>query len=138
MWIEELKKDDEIIAYRFAERFEDPYTKKIRKISICSKKNTTAIRKEMPALLQKKFEKIVKPLPETDKFTFAELTEKWLEMVSTTQKTSTFRASKTRVKDLNLYIGDYSLTSLNAIILNELLIQLLSVNKRSTVELKRI
>ena len=105
MWIEEIKKNDEIFAYKFVERFEDPYTKKEKKISIRSKKNTPAIRKEMPALLQKKFERIVKPLPETDKITFADLSEKWLELVSATQKPSTLRTSKTRVKDLNSYIG---------------------------------
>ena len=137
MWIEEIKKNDEIFAYKFVERFEDPYTKKEKKISIRSKKNTPAIRKEMPALLQKKFERIVKPLPETDKFTFAELTEKWLELVSATQKPSTLRTSKTRVKDLNSYIGSYSVQSLNSIILNELIIELLKINKHSTVEIKR-
>lgn len=137
MWIEELKKNDEIIAYRFAERFEDPYTKKSKKISICSKKNTPAIRKEMPALLQKKYEEVVKPLPETDKITFAELAEKWLELVGATQKPSTLRTSKTRVKDLNYYIGSYSVQSLNSIVLNELIIELLKINKHSTVEIKR-
>lgn len=137
MWIEEIKKNDEIFAYKFVERFEDPYTKKEKKISIRSKKNTPAIRKEMPALLQKKFERIVKPLPETDKITFAELAEKWLELVSATQKPSTLRTSKTRVKDLNSYIGSYSVQSLNSIVLNELIIELLKINKHSTVEIKR-
>lgn len=137
MWIEEIKKNDEIFAYKFVERFEDPYTKKEKKISIRSKKNTPAIRKEMPALLQKKFERIVKPLPETDKITFADLSEKWLELVSATQKPSTLRTSKTRVKDLNSYIGSYSVQSLNSIILNELIIELLKINKHSTVEIKR-
>lgn len=137
MWIEEIKKNDEIFAYKFVERFEDPYTKKEKKISIRSKKNTPAIRKEMPALLQKKFERIVKPLPETDKITFADLSEKWLELVSATQKPSTLRTSKTRVKDLNSYIGSYSVQSLNSIVLNELIIELLKINKHSTVEIKR-
>lgn len=137
MWIEEIKKNDEIFAYKFVERFEDPYTKKEKKISIRSKKNTPAIRKEMPALLQKKFERIVKPLPETDKITFAELAEKWLELVAATQKPSTLRTSKTRVKDLNSYIGSYSVQSLNSIVLNELIIELLKINKHSTVEIKR-
>lgn len=137
MWIEEIKKNNEIFAYKFVERFEDPYTKKEKKISIRSKKNTPAIRKEMPALLQKKFERIVKPLPETDKITFADLSEKWLELVSATQKPSTLRTSKTRVKDLNSYIGSYSVQSLNSIILNELIIELLKINKHSTVEIKR-
>lgn len=137
MWIEEIKKNDEIFAYKFVERFEDPYTKKEKKISIRSKKNTPAIRKEMPTLLQKKFERIVKPLPETDKITFADLSEKWLELVSATQKPSTLRTSKTRVKDLNSYIGSYSVQSLNSIILNELIIELLKINKHSTVEIKR-
>ena len=137
MWIEKIKKNNEIFAYKFVERFEDPYTKKEKKISIRSKKNTPAIRKEMPALLQKKFERIVKPLPETDKITFADLSEKWLELVSATQKPSTLRTSKTRVKDLNSYIGSYSVQSLNSIILNELIIELLKINKHSTVEIKR-
>ena len=137
MWIEEIKKNDEIFAYKFVERFEDPYTKKEKKISIRSKKNTPAIRKEMPALLQKKFERIVKPLPETDKITFAELAKKWLELVAATQKPSTLRTSKTRVKDLNSYIGSYSVQSLNSIVLNELIIELLKINKHSTVEIKR-
>lgn len=137
MWVEEIKKDNEVIAYKFVERFKNPYTGKDQRISIRSKKNTPTIRKEMPDLLKDKFEKIVKPLPTTDSITFKKLTDIWLDFVSKTQKPSTYRASKVNSNALCKFIGTYKVSLINSIVVNQMFQSLLEQNKFSTVKLRK-
>lgn len=137
MWIEEIKKDSEVVAYKFVERFKNPYTGKEQRISIRSKKNTPTIRKEMPDLLKEKFEKNVKPLPTTDSITFQELADMWLDFVSKTQKPSTYISSKESTNVLCRYIGTYKIGLINSIIINQMFQSLLDNNKYSTVKLRK-
>lgn len=137
VWVEEIKKDNEVIAYKFVERFKNPYTGKDQRISIRSKKNTPTIRKEMPDLLKDKFEKIVKPLPTTDSITFKKLTDIWLDFVSKTQKPSTYRASKVNSNALCKFIGTYKVSLINSIVVNQMFQSLLEQNKFSTVKLRK-
>lgn len=137
MWIEEIKKDNEVAAYKFVERFKNPYTGKDQRISIRSKKNTPTIRKEMPNLLKDKFEKIVKPLPTSDSLTFQELSNIWLDFVSKTQKPSTYRMSKVKVNVLCKYIGTYKVGLINSVVVNQMFQSLLEHNKYSTVKSRK-
>lgn len=137
MWIEEIKKDSEVVAYKFVERFKNPHTGKEQKISIRSKKNTPTIRKEMPDLLKEKFEKDVKPLPATDSVTFQELTDIWLDFVSKTQKPSTYINSKENSKALCRYIGTYKVSHINSMVVNQIFQSLSEKNKYSTVYFRK-
>lgn len=138
MWIEEIKKDSEVVAYKFVERFKNPHTGKEQRISIRSKKNTPTIRKEMPDLLKEKFEKNVKLLPTTDSVTFQELTDMWLNSISKSQKPSTHTTTKSNVNAMCKYIGMYQISILDSIIVNQMFQSMLKHNKYSTIKIRKV
>ncbi|MDS2264018.1 site-specific integrase, partial [Streptococcus pneumoniae] len=53
MWVEELPNG----KYKFFERYKDPYTEKLKKVSVTMEKKTPQVRNQAAILLQEKINK---------------------------------------------------------------------------------
>ncbi|MBQ0113841.1 MAG: site-specific integrase [Bacteroidales bacterium] len=88
MWVEELPSG----RYRAAERYTDPLTGKVKKISITMDKNTTASRKSAEKILLDKInDKLVVSRDSTRNITLSQLISLWLEYQERTVKQSTYK-----------------------------------------------
>ena len=123
MWIEELPNG----KYKFFERYKDPYTEKLKKVSVTMEKKTPQARNQAAILLQ---EKINQKLGEKQHFvsdiTFEKLYEEFEENWKHGVKNSTVYASKNVKKEILKQIeGDYLVRNIDRRLLQKVIDQLL-------------
>ena len=123
MWMEELPNG----KYKFFERYKDPYTEKLKKVSVTMEKKTPQARNQAAILLQ---EKINKKLGEKQHFvsdiTFEKLYEEFEENWKHGVKNSTVYASKNVKKEILKQIeGDYLVRNIDRRLLQKVVDQLL-------------
>lgn len=127
MWIEELPNG----KYKFFERYKDPYTEKLKKVSVTMEKKTPQARNQAAILLQ---EKINQKLGEKQHFvsdiTFEKLYEEFEENWKHGVKNSTVYASKNVKKEILKQIeGDYLVRNIDRRLLQKVIDQLLQDGK---------
>lgn len=123
MWMEELPNG----KYKFFERYKDPYTEKLKKVSVTMEKKTPQARNQAAILLQ---EKIKQKLGEKQHFvsdiTFEKLYEEFEENWKHGVKNSTVYASKSVKKEILKQIeGDYLIRNIDRRLLQKVIDQLL-------------
>ena len=123
MWMEELPNG----KYKFFERYKDPYTEKLKKVSVTMEKKTPQARNQAAILLQ---EKINQKLGEKQHFvsdiTFEKLYEEFEENWKHGVKNSTVYASKNVKKEILKQIeGDYLIRNIDRRLLQKVIDQLL-------------
>ena len=123
MWMEELPNG----KYKFFERYKDPYTEKLKKVSVTMEKKTPQARNQAAILLQ---EKIKQKLGEKQHFvsdiTFEKLYEEFEENWRHGVKNSTVYASKNVKKEILKQIeGDYLVRNIDRRLLQKVVDQLL-------------
>lgn len=123
MWMEELPNG----KYKFFERYKDPYTEKLKKVSVTMEKKTPQARNQAAILLQ---EKINQKLGEKQHFvsdiTFEKLYEEFEENWKHGVKNSTVYASKNVKKEILKQIeGDYLVRNIDRRLLQKVIDQLL-------------
>ena len=123
MWMEELPNG----KYKFFERYKDPYTEKLKKVSVTMEKKTPQARNQAAILLQ---EKIKQKLGEKQHFvsdiTFEKLYEEFEENWKHGVKNSTVYASKNVKKEILKQIeGDYLIRNIDRRLLQKVIDQLL-------------
>ena len=127
MWMEELPNG----KYKFFERYKDPYTEKLKKVSVTMEKKTPQARNQAAILLQ---EKINQKLGEKQHFvsdiTFEKLYEEFEENWKHGVKSSTVYASKNVKKEILKQIeGDYLVRNIDRRLLQKVIDQLLQDGK---------
>lgn len=123
MWMEKLPNG----KYKFFERYKDPYTEKLKKVSVTMEKKTPQARNQAAILLQKK---IKQKLGEKQHFvsdiTFEKLYEEFEENWKHGVKNSTVYASKNVKKEILKQIeGDYLVRNIDRRLLQKVIDQLL-------------
>ena len=123
MWMEKLSNG----KYKFFERYKDPYTEKLKKVSVTMEKKTPQARNQAAILLQ---EKINQKLGEKQHFvsdiTFEKLYEEFEENWKHGVKNSTVYASKNVKKEILKQIeGDYLVRNIDRRLLQKVIDQLL-------------
>ena len=123
MWMEELPNG----KYKFFERYKDPYTEKLKKVSVTMEKKTPQARNQAAIILQ---EKIKQKLGEKQHFvsdiTFEKLYEEFEENWKHGVKNSTVYASKNVKKEILKQIeGDYLVRNIDRRLLQKVIDQLL-------------
>lgn len=113
--------------YKFFERYKDPYTEKLKKVSVTMEKKTPQARNQAAILLQ---EKINQKLGEKQHFvsdiTFEKLYEEFEENWKHGVKNSTLYASKNVKKEILKQIeGDYLVRNIDRRLLQKVIDQLL-------------
>ena len=123
MWMEELPNG----KYKFFERFKDPYTEKLRKVSVTMEKKTPQAKNQAALLLQEKINKKIsdKASNNTD-ITFKELYEEFEENWKNGVRESTvYAANHVKKEILNQIDGDYLVKNINRRLLQKVIDQLL-------------
>lgn len=123
MWMEELPNG----KFKYFERYKDPYTEKLKKVSVTMEKKTPQARNQAAILLQ---EKINQKLGEKQHFvsdiTFEKLYEEFEENWKHGVKNSTVYASKNVKKEILKQIeGDYLVRNIDRRLLQKVIDQLL-------------
>lgn len=123
MWMEKLSNG----KYKFFERYKDPYTEKLKKVSVTMEKKTPQARNQAAILLQ---EKINQKLGEKQHFvsdiTFEKLYEEFEKNWKHGVKNSTVYASKNVKKEILKHIeGDYLIRNIDRRLLQKVIDQLL-------------
>ena len=127
MWMEELPNG----KFKYFERYKDPYTEKLKKVSVTMEKKTPQARNQAAILLQ---EKINQKLGEKQHFvsdiTFEKLYEEFEENWKHGVKNSTVYASKNVKKEILKQIeGDYLVRNIDRRLLQKVIDQLLQDGK---------
>lgn len=93
---------------RFVERYDNPLGGKPIKVSQTVERVTKAIEREMPFILQVKFEEKIKELEkdQVKDYTFKAISEQWLIFYRENVKESTYYVKKTIINKLNIAFGD--------------------------------
>lgn len=107
MWIEEIK-NSKGTRYKFCERFINPNTNKIIRVSVVLNSNTTHAKRKATELLQAKFnDKYVNIITEKEKqqsridnLTLAQVADEWLEYTSPMVKVDTDVNHRSYVKNI--------------------------------------
>ena len=94
MWIETLKNG----KFKYCERYTDPYTEKIKKVSVTLEKNTAHAKKQAIELLNDKISNLTNEDTITIKITLFELYEEWFARYKTTVKPRSSIATKKVMK----------------------------------------
>ena len=123
MWMEELPNG----KFKYFERYKDPYTEKLKKVSVTMEKKTPQARNQAAILLQ---EKINQKLGEKQHFvsdiTFEKLYEEFEENWKHGVKNSTVYTSKNVKKEILKQIeGDYLVRNIDRRLLQKVIDQLL-------------
>lgn len=122
MWTEELPNG----KFKYVERYKDPLTNKLQKVSITHSKNNNRVEKEMFIKLQEKIErKLAKSSADID---FKTLTAKWLSVFEKQVKPSTFNNNQSYMKVINKEIGDIHLEHLKVSHINSAILSLFDKN----------
>lgn len=111
MWKEQTKSG----KTRFVERYTNPLNNKDMKISITVDKVTKAIEKDMPFMLQEKFESKINELKkESEKdYTFEAISKEWLKLHKERVKLSTYRNHVNALSVFNKEFGDQLLSEIS-------------------------
>ena len=126
MWVEELPNG----KYKFCERYEDPLTGKLKKVSLTGVKNTKAIRENMLIKLQEKINLKLSRKNNND-MTFKQASDSYIDLQKERVKPSTITRSKTHLRAINKDIGDILLTNLKSNHINGFFLKNMK-NKRYT------
>ena len=113
--------------YKFFERFKDPYTEKLRKVSVTMEKKTPQAKNQAALLLQEKINKKIsdKASNNTD-ITFKELYDEFEENWKNGVRESTvYAANHVKKEILNQIDGDYLVKNINRRLLQKVIDQLL-------------
>lgn len=104
MWVEELKNG----KIRYVERYTNPLTLKLDKVSVTMDKDTRANRKSAQAALQDKIDKKISKLSnglKNQNITLSQLYELYFEYLETAVKKSTFARNKTAANGMMDILG---------------------------------
>lgn len=123
MWMEELPNG----KYKFFERYKDPYTEKLKKVSVTVEKKTPQARNQAAILLQ---EKINKKLEDKNKnisdITFKELYDEFEENWKNGVRESTiYAANHVKNEIFNQIEGDYLVRNIDRRLLQKVIDQLI-------------
>ena len=123
MWMEELPNG----KYKFFERYKDPYTEKLKKVSVTVKKKTPQARNQAAILLQ---EKINKKLEDKNKnisdITFKELYDEFEDNWKNGVRESTiYAANHVKNEIFNQIEGDYLVRNIDRRLLQKVIDQLI-------------
>ena len=123
MWMEELPNG----KYKFFERYKDPYTEKLKKVSVTMEKKTPQARNQAILLLQ---EKINKKLEDNNKnisdITFKELYDEFEENWKNGVRESTiYAANHVKNEIFNQIEGDYLVRNIDRRLLQKVIDQLI-------------
>ena len=123
MWMEELPNG----KYKFFERYKDPYTEKLKKVSVTMEKKTPQARNQAILLLQ---EKINKKLEDKNKnvsdITFKELYDEFEENWKNGVRESTiYAANHVKNEIFNQIEGDYLVRNIDRRLLQKVIDQLI-------------
>lgn len=123
MWMEELPNG----KYKFFERYKDPYTEKLKKVSVTMEKKTSQARNQAAILLQEKInQKLREKQHSVSNITFEKLYEEFEENWKHGVKNSTVYASKSVKKEILKQIeGDYLVRNIDRRLLQKVIDQLL-------------
>ena len=123
MWMEELPNG----KYKFFERYKDPYTEKLKKVSVTMEKKTPQARNQAAILLQEKInQKLGEKQHSVSDITFEKLYEEFEENWKHGVKNSTVYASKNVKKEILKQIeGDYLVRNIDRRLLQKVVDQLL-------------
>lgn len=123
MWMEELSNG----KYKFFERYKDPYTEKLKKVSVTMEKKTPQARNQAAILLQEKIkQKLGEKQHSVSNITFEKLYEEFEENWKHGVKNSTVYASKNVKKEILKQIeGDYLVRNIDRRLLQKVIDQLL-------------
>ena len=133
MWIEELPNG----KYKFCERYEDPLTGKLKKVSVTNVKKTKDVREQMLIKLNKRIEKILSENNHND-MTFREAYEAWNEIQKQKVKPSTILKNKTYLSYIISEIGDTHISKITAAKINKLILESLQSKRYAYVTAKQI
>ena len=123
MWMEELPNG----KFKFFERYKDPYTEKLKKVSVTMEKKTPQARNQAAILLQEKInQKLGEKQYSVSNITFEKLYEEFEENWKHGVKNSTVYASKNVKKEILKQIeGDYLVRNIDRRLLQKVIDQLL-------------
>ncbi|HHA7455836.1 integrase [Streptococcus pneumoniae] len=123
MWMEELSNG----KYKFFERYKDPYTEKLKKVSVTMEKKTPQARNQAAILLQEKIkQKLGEKQHSVSNITFEKLYKEFEENWKHGVKNSTVYASKNVKKEILKQIeGDYLIRNIDRRLLQKVIDQLL-------------
>lgn len=93
MWMEELSKG----KYKFIERYEDPYTEKLKKVSVTMTSKSNIAKKQAQKELNDKIERILSEKRKSD-HTLNQLLDEWWNFHSQTVRSGTIRGYTTVMK----------------------------------------
>ena len=110
MWIEKVI-NSKGIRYKFCERFLNPNTNKMIKLSVTLNSNTTHAKRKATELLQAKFNDVInkaekKQLEKINNLTFIQVANEWLEYTAPTVKVDTRINHKNYIKRIEKAISD--------------------------------
>ena len=110
MWIEKVI-NSKGIRYKFCERFLNPNTNKMIKLSVTLNSNTTHAKRKATELLQAKFNDVInkaekKQLEKINSLTFIQVANEWLEYTAPTVKVDTRINHKNYIKRIEKAISD--------------------------------
>ena len=110
MWIEKVI-NSKGIRYKFCERFLNPNTNKMIKLSVTLNSNTTHAKRKARELLQAKFNDVInkaekKQLEKINNLTFIQVANEWLEYTAPTVKVDTRINHKNYIKRIEKAISD--------------------------------
>ena len=123
MWMEELPNG----KFKYFERYKDPYTDKLKKVSVTMEKKTPQARNQAAILLQEKInQKLGEKQHSVSNITFEKLYEEFEENWKHGVKNSTVYASKNVKKEILKQIeGDYLVRNIDRRLLQKVIDQLL-------------
>lgn len=119
MWVEKLANG----KYKFCERYEDPLTGKLKKVSLTNTKNTKGIREDMFILLQDKIKENLKK-KDIRAISMSELMEKWLKVDDKKAVGQTKVTHSQHVKAFTDAFGTIKTDKITASIINNYLLSL--------------
>lgn len=118
MWIEELKNG----KYKYVERYEDPLTGKMHKVSLTSTKHNARVEKEMTKRLLKKIEQ-KKSRNVIEDITFNKLADEWLSLYQQRVKPSTYVTTKNTLNAILAEFSDFKLKKIRPAHINQFLLE---------------
>ena len=124
MWMEELPNG----KYKFFERYKDPYTEKLKKVSVTLEKKTSQARNQAALLLQEKIQKKLRT-KQVESITFEEIYKLFYKSWSQTVKESTKHNCKSIDKKMKEVIpSDTLLANLDRRFLQEAIGKVIETN----------
>lgn len=118
MWIEELSNG----KYKYVERYEDPLTGKMHKVSLTSTKHNARVEKEMTKRLLQKIEH-KKSHNVIENIKFNQLADEWLSLYQQRVKPSTYVTTKNTLNAILAEFSDFKLKKIRPAHINQFLLE---------------